>query len=229
MIAILRSQVATLIVLALALLAQLPHAAEVFVHAGHVQGLWGWFHGASYAIALELAVLLFVVQGRRYESYGFAVVSVLVNLAYYAIRVELFSLQALPAWLISLALPIAIALYSHAIADDEVRVDWSWLHVQVHKFLPQLATSEKVALPVAEFSAEEQECIVESVDLAADDAIADVQSVKSQVQDSGVSLADLRKKAQRLRNRGSMTLDEIAAQVGKSASWVSRNTEAVNS
>jgi len=44
-------------------------------------------------------------------------VSVLVNLAYYAQRVQLFSVHGLSAWLISVALPVAIALYSHAVAD----------------------------------------------------------------------------------------------------------------
>jgi hypothetical protein len=119
MIKVLRSQVATLVVLTLALLAQLPHAAEVFKEAGHASGVMGWLHSYSYAIALELAVLLFVVQGRRRESYGFAFVSVLVNLAYYAERGPLFSMDALPAWLISLALSIAIALYSHSLAHEE--------------------------------------------------------------------------------------------------------------
>jgi hypothetical protein len=123
MIQILRSQVATLAVLSLALLAQLPHAAEVFMIAGASHGWLAWLHGLAYAVALELAVLLFVVQERRSESYGFAIVSVLVNLAYYAERVSLFSVQALPAWLISLALPIAIALYSHAIAGDSSVVE----------------------------------------------------------------------------------------------------------
>lgn len=134
MISLLKSPKATLIVLTLALLAQLPHAAEVFMIAGGVHGVWGWLHGLSYAIALELAVLLFVVQERRNESYGFALVSVLVNLAYYAERVSLFSVQALPAWLISLALPVAIALYSHAIADDSSTVHApDWIQLMVRK------------------------------------------------------------------------------------------------
>jgi DNA-directed RNA polymerase specialized sigma24 family protein len=124
----LRSKIATLCVLVLALVAQLPHAAEVFMQAGGVHGRLATLHGAAYAMALELAVLLFVVQGHRRASYAFAGVSVLVNLAYYAERVQLFSVQGLSAWLISVALPVAIALYSHAVADAQGGFDaGAWL------------------------------------------------------------------------------------------------------
>ena len=93
-----------------ALLAQLPHASDVFrmIVAGN-----GWpaiLHGFTYAVALELAVLLFVVQHRNVESYIFAAVSILVNLSYYYLHgVALLSVAALPAWLVSIALPAAIA------------------------------------------------------------------------------------------------------------------------
>ena len=114
----LRTPAATLVVLIAALLAQLPHAADVFRLVVHGDGLLHMLHGYSYAVALELAVLLFVVQRRNAESYAFALVSVCVNLAYYALHgVHLFSLAALPAWLISVALPAAIARYSHLIVD----------------------------------------------------------------------------------------------------------------
>ena len=117
-IAWLRTPIATLIVLVAALLAQLPHAADVFRLAVHGDGAWQVAHSYSYAIALELAVLLFVVQRRNVESYLFAAVSVCVNLAYYALHgVNLFTVAALPAWLISIALPAAIARYSHLIVD----------------------------------------------------------------------------------------------------------------
>ena len=115
----LRTPIATLLVLCAALLAQLPHAADVFrlIVAGT-----GWLavvHGYAYAVALELAVLLFVVQRRNVESYMFAAVSVCVNLSYYALHgVDLFSVAALPAWLVSIALPAAIARYSHLLVDD---------------------------------------------------------------------------------------------------------------
>jgi hypothetical protein len=95
-IEILKSPNAVLGVLALALLAQMPHAADVFrmtVHSAQTAdaSIWEKGHSYSYAIALELAVLLFVIQNRHIESYGFAAVSVLVNLSYYGLHgVNLF-------------------------------------------------------------------------------------------------------------------------------------------
>lgn len=69
-------------------------------------------------MALETAILLFVVNDRRFASYMFAGVSVAANLSYYHINgVPLFTtLDALPAWLVSFALPVAIAQYSHLLA-----------------------------------------------------------------------------------------------------------------
>ena len=116
-IAWLRTPVATLILLCSALLAQLPHAADVFRLIVLGDGIWATLHSYTYAVALELAVLLFVVQRRNVESYLFAAVSILVNLSYYYLHgVALFTPAALPAWLVSIALPAAIAQYSHLIA-----------------------------------------------------------------------------------------------------------------
>ncbi len=112
----LRSPLATLIVLCSALLAQLPHAADVFRLIVMGDDTLSRLHGLTYAVALELAVLLFVVQHRNVESYIFAAVSILVNLSYYYLHgVALLSVAALPAWLVSIALPAAIAQYSHLI------------------------------------------------------------------------------------------------------------------
>lgn len=118
----LRTPTATLIVLCSALLAQLPHAADVFRLIVMGDGVWPVLHSYTYAVALELAVLLFVVQRRNVESYLFAAVSILVNLSYYYLHgVALFTVAALPAWLVSIALPAAIAQYSHLIAAATVQ------------------------------------------------------------------------------------------------------------
>lgn len=117
-IAWLRTPIATLIVLCAALLSQMPHAADVFRLLVAGEGVWAIAHGYAYAIALELAVLLFVVQRRNLESYVFAGVSILVNLSYYALHgTNLFTVAALPAWLVSIALPAAIARYSHLLVE----------------------------------------------------------------------------------------------------------------
>lgn len=135
----LRTPLATLIVLATALVAQLPHAADVFRLVVQGDGIWQILHSYSYAVALELAVLLFVVQRRNVESYLFAGVSVCVNLAYYALHgVNLFTIAALPAWLISIALPAAIARYSHLIVDAAQ---------DATQDAPPIVASEPVATP----------------------------------------------------------------------------------
>lgn len=114
----LRTPNAILVVLVLALVAQMPHAADVFRLIVHGSDWLAVLHSYSFAIALELAVLLFVVQNRHVESYGFAAVSVAMNISYYHLHdVHLWSLAALPAVLVSVALPIAIARYSHAVAE----------------------------------------------------------------------------------------------------------------
>lgn len=121
---LLKSPLATLVVLCSALLAQLPHAADVFRMIVMGSDWLAKLHSYTYAVALELAVLLFVVQRRNVESYFFAFVSILVNLSYYYLHgVALLSIAALPAWLISIALPLAIAQYSHLIAASVDGVD----------------------------------------------------------------------------------------------------------
>lgn len=146
---LLRSKEATLSVLVIALIAQIPHAAYVFTHIGKQQETWFSFgHGGAYAIALELAVLLFVVRNRKWESYGFAAVSVLINLSYYNMHgVSTFALSAFPAWLVSVALPVAIACYSHDIAHETVQHSFTTIDVPVQHSAEQPQLEMK---PVAE-------------------------------------------------------------------------------
>lgn len=118
LITLLKSPSATLVVLVLGLIAQTQHAADVFRLIVHGEGVYAILHSYSFSIALELAVLLFVVQSRHLESYGFAAVSIAMNLSYYYLHgVHLLAIAAMPAWLVSVALPVAIARYSHAIED----------------------------------------------------------------------------------------------------------------
>jgi hypothetical protein len=143
----LRTPVATLAVLVTALVAQLPHAADVFRLAVAGEGLGATLHSYSYAVALELAVLLFVVQRRNIESYVFAVASICINLAYYALHnVNLATIDAAPAWLISVALPVAIARYSHLIVDAA--------HEATHE--PVAAPAAPMAEPVAHAEPEQR-------------------------------------------------------------------------
>lgn len=128
MIEILRKSYVALLVLFLALAAQIPHAAYVAYAAPYLGfpvqpqsnlSLWlaAWLLAYAYAIGVELLTLIFVVHGRRAASYGFAVASFLINLCYYAMHgVDLWSWSAFPAWLLSALNPVAIASYSHILA-----------------------------------------------------------------------------------------------------------------
>lgn len=124
----------TKLLLALALLAQTPHTADLF-HQISPHALEGgkleWLHAWVYAVALESAVFLFVARGRIGWGNLFAVVSVAVNVGYYwrdgwilfpqteADWVRFWEIlpDMLRAALISGILPLAIARYSHEIVS----------------------------------------------------------------------------------------------------------------
>jgi len=108
---------AVLGVLVLGLLAQMPHAQHVFFHLGTDKGWFGWVQSWFGAVALEFAVLVFVVRGKQLESWGFAVFSIAINMVYYYDpAVALWMPRA--TWLLSAGLPVAIALYSHEVAGQ---------------------------------------------------------------------------------------------------------------
>lgn len=112
---LLQSSDAVLAVLILALLAQMPHAQHVFYELSRDLGWFGWVQSWFAAIALEFAVLVFVVRGKTIESWGFAVFSVAINLVYYYSPEVVWYLPK-STWLLSAGLPVAIALYSHEVA-----------------------------------------------------------------------------------------------------------------
>lgn len=122
-----RSQEGTLLFLICALVAQTPHSATVFhrVATSESWWLWAWFHAYFFAIALEFAVLVFVVRGKARLSWAFASFGVLMNLVY-SYDVAYWSLawrEALPvvagALISSIILPLAIACYSHEVGESQ--------------------------------------------------------------------------------------------------------------
>ena len=116
---ILRTPGAMLAALVLALLAQLEHTAQVFSMVVGASGIYAQVHAYAFAVAVETAVLLFVLAGHKWISYGFALATAATNLSHYAMNgINLFSVAALPAWLMSLLLPAAIVGYSHTIAEQ---------------------------------------------------------------------------------------------------------------
>lgn len=113
---VLQSSDAVLAVLVLALLAQMPHAQHVFFQFSKELGVPGWIQSWFAAIALEFAVLVFVVRSKTLQSWGFAAFSVAVNLVYYYDPQVAWYLPK-ATWLLSAGLPVAIALYSHEVAN----------------------------------------------------------------------------------------------------------------
>lgn len=121
-----RNREGLFLVLAGALFVQAPHTAEVFhrLSTSEWWSLFSWIHSAGFAIVLELAVLLFVVRGRTNLAWTFAAISVLMNVFYY--YAPEWWTNPVSEWssivkcvVISIALPLAIAFYSHEVAGKE--------------------------------------------------------------------------------------------------------------
>lgn len=135
------------ILLFLALAAQVPHAMTVFVRVAPHGAQWEiWLSvigGAVYAVALEGATAFFVWRSHKKWAAGFAVFSVLHNVAYYmppewtiiVYGAMLLWRNILGSVLISVSLPLAIAAFSHVQSQ----------HKQAQE--PQQPTTTTVAQP----------------------------------------------------------------------------------
>lgn len=126
------------IALVAALVAQIPHTLAVFYRLAPPGN--NWLNGIMallYAVALELAILLFVTRGRKAIGGAFALTSIAVNLVYYlgfGAKVESSTLAAV--LLSSVSLPVAIGLYSHEVtrhqqADKQGRGFWWYVFTLV--------------------------------------------------------------------------------------------------
>ena len=140
----LKSQNAVVAVLVLALLAQMPHAKYVFLDDSHDHSWFGWLQAWGGAIALEVAVLVFVIRGNVRVSWGFALFSVAVNLIYYS-EPHIAWYVPRASWLLSAGLPVAIALYSHEVAhvpdessSDELQTEINRLQIELESVSTKL-------------------------------------------------------------------------------------------
>jgi hypothetical protein len=118
---------AILTFLSLALIAQVPQVAELVLHIVGKQDWLSYLHAYMFAIALDGAILIFVTRQRTGLAWVFAIGSMLMNMGHYVPPVLLrhpapLAPQALvdiaAAILLSIALPFALAQYSHVAADD---------------------------------------------------------------------------------------------------------------
>lgn len=195
----LKSQNAVVTVLVLALAAQMPHAQYVFFVNNHDHSWFGWLQSWGGAIALEVAVLVFVIRGNTLVSWGFAAFSVAVNLIYYHdSSVAWYMPRA--SWLLSAGLPVAIALYSHEVADrhtDQVQPAQS---VE----LPAMPASKHKAKPASQPSPEPQPVVAPVlVDVVAQpvaDVAIDATTVSSEAQPVAI-MPELQVQIDELDNR----------------------------
>jgi len=95
--------------------AQIPHSQHVFERLANDQS-----SGMAFAWGFEAAVLMFVVRNMHIASWFFAGLSALINVKYYEMGGTPMWGGALGAtwgqWLIALANPFVIAMYSHVLA-----------------------------------------------------------------------------------------------------------------
>ena len=220
----LRTPVAMLLALVLALVAQLEHTAQVFMQVVDAHGIYAQVHAYAFAVAVETAVLLFVLAGHRRISYGFAIATALTNLSYYAMQgVDLLSVQGAPAWLMSLLLPAAIVGYSHTIADapqQEKTPKPATTNIQ-----PVEPAKAPVARPVGTLG--------HSSETPPDDAPAETGDLPATPaeQPQDVPTHDTRTQALQLRDEG-YTAAEIARMTGAKystvQSWLRRATVQTN-
>lgn len=121
-VAILRQPWAATLALGLCMWAQIPHSQHVFEHWAKEQSGW------AFAWGFEAAVLMFVVRNMHGASWTFASLSALINVGYYGL--QSVDMWAWPNegnwlnWLLSLALPFTIAMYSHVLADVQEGAAW---------------------------------------------------------------------------------------------------------
>ena len=115
----------------IALLAQAPHAATVFIRIAPQDVQWEvWWlavlGGVVYAIALESATAYFVWRNKMTWAIWFALFSIMHNVAYYMPGAWTFDIAGaelslryiVSALLISASLPIAIAAFSHVHVEE---------------------------------------------------------------------------------------------------------------
>jgi hypothetical protein len=237
----LRTPSAMLVALLLALVAQLEHTAQVFMQVVHASGDGAQVHAYAFAIAVETAVLLFVLHGHKRISYGFAIATFATNLSYYAMHgVDLTSIAGAPAWLMAGLLPAAIVGYSHTIADTPnttatttpakpaTRRRWQFWRKPTEPATTHATSNTTTPTPVATPS----ESGGHSEAVSATSAPAEQTGATSgQPEGADVPTHDTRTQALQLRDEG-YTAAEIARMTGAKystvQSWLRRATVQTN-
>ena len=190
----LRSSWAATMALVMVMWAQVPHSKYVFEKI-----ILGGQDGWPFALGFEVAVLMFVVRSMHGASWFFAALSALINVKYYEMHgVDMWG-GALSdiwgEWLLSLALPFVIAMYSHilahvqALAHDALHLP-AWLQLWCMKLASQVTEwrqGKKDAIEDATLSPNVQAPAIED----ASDMQPDPKEVAKQLKSEGLSNAQI--------------------------------------
>lgn len=218
---------AILTVLLLALWAQMPHAQHVFAGVAHGDPMsWGILTQSwTYAVALEAVTLIFARRGKTWQSWFFAFISFLVNLAYYSQDGTITPTELL----ISAVLPSAIALYSHELSQAH--------SMKVPQFITQIPVLFSDVLNMVRFAStanEEPEPIPVQMPVPKQPEPATVESKPTKPKTKAapvaevnrfhnLSTADRRQKVKKLKDTHGSTNDELAEKFGVSSATISRD------
>jgi DNA-directed RNA polymerase specialized sigma24 family protein len=213
-VSLLRSSWAAVVTLGLVMWAQVPHSAYVFeliIKGGQA----GW----NFALGFEAAVLMFVVRNMNGASWFFAVLSALINVKYYemhGVNMWSWNLQSnWGHWLLSIANPLVIAMYSHILAvvqGEEV----GRLHLPVWLQLWRM----KIAQQVAEWR-QGKEDASQDESAVQDDATLSPTVQAAAIEDATDLQPDPKEVARQLKSEG-LSNAQIAAQLQTHPSTVGR-------
>lgn len=220
----LRSSWAATMALVLVMWAQVPHSKYVFESI-----ITGGQDGWPFALGFEVAVLMFVVRSMHGASWFFAALSALINVKYYEMHKSPMWGGALSdiwgQWLLSLALPFVIAMYSHILAHVQGE-EVGRLHLPAWVQLWRM----KVAQKVAQWRQGKETLQPEPLQVASDvqeDATLSPTLQAPATEDASDVQPDPKQRAIQLRSEG-FTLEQIAGMIGKSESTISRYVNGAN-
>lgn len=203
----LRSSWAATVALAMVMWAQLPHSAYVFQHI-ILSGQDGW----PFALGFEAAVLMFVVRNMHAASWFFATLSALINVLYYEMHGapmwHWLNSDNWGQWLLSLALPLVIAMYSHILAhvqeEDATQLQaQAWMHDAKTWMQSRLATWRQppaTVQPAALQSAIDVQDVAMELQRLAMESASDVQDDQSPATED--EQPDPKQRALQLRSEG---------------------------
>lgn len=204
----------------------------VFAYAPYVArpgsiSIWEWGLALAYAGAVEGATFVFVAHNRKRAANGFALASFAINLCYYAMHgVDLFTLAAIPRWILSALLPLGIAAYSHIfghIADggeSTVADQPSILAAVGEHWRNWRSRRQEATEPPTD---DETTAPAQTDDEATEEPPEPQESAVGATWDlSSMDLETKRRRAARLMDEPGRTLEDVAAIFGVNPSTISR-------